>query len=181
MSSFFAARRGITRLLASTALALVGLGAGPAVVMAYPKPPGSGTLGSGVSPVQQGTSNCPFTFRFVDANQQPSSGAPVSFSVGGVSGASVNPTSGTTDANGVASTCLVTTSGCGTATLTATSGAAIAQTSVNVVCAGAAGIALPNTSTGVPHPSPWAIVVAAFAVLVMAAGGIGLRKTRHTQ
>jgi len=151
----------------------MGLVAGTAVVMAYPPPGATGAETAGCTTVASGGS-CSYSFQFATA------GATVAFAVSGVAGASVSPTSATTDANGVASTVLSAGTGCGTATITATSGGATGTAAVNITCASTAGVPLPNTSTGAPGPSPWAIVIAALAALIVAGGALTLRQTRRT-
>lgn len=172
------APRHLTRAVAAASLAVLALSVGAVTTFAYPVPPASATVIASCTSISQGGS-CPVSFKFVAADGTPSQGVAVTFTVGGVVGASVSPTSATTDANGVATTTFFAgTQGCGTATVTATSGSASVQTSINVACA-AATPGLPNTSPGVPHPSPWAFVVLGVAALALGGGAVTLRQSRR--
>jgi Invasin, domain 3 len=162
---------------ASLALAAVAILGGTAVVNAY-TPPGSVlTATSSCSTANPGAS-CNLTFQLKDANGNPVCDATVTFSVSGVTGSSVAPASATTDCNtgGVAAV-FTAGSGCGTATVTASSPPASTQVTINVPCAAAT---LPNTSTSPPTSPPWLGLLMALAVLGVLGGAITLRQTRAT-
>jgi hypothetical protein len=159
---------------ASSALAVAAVLGGTAVVSAY-TPPGSVlTVTQSCSSASRGA-NCTLQFQLRDKNGNPVANATVTFSVSGVAGSTVQPASATTNANGAVGAVFTAGSGCGTATITASSPPASAQTTINVPCTGGT---LPNTSTLPPTSFPWLGLVALLALFVVARGGVALRRTR---
>jgi hypothetical protein len=130
------ARLGVAATLAAgAALGSVG------VVAAYPSPASTATITSTCSSVAPGGS-CSITFTLVDGSNHPVSGAPVTFSLSGLSTGSVT-VNGTTKSDGVASSTFTaaaaptvgTDADCGkTGTITGTSGSATAQTQFTLTC-----------------------------------------------
>jgi Invasin, domain 3 len=161
---------------ASLALAVVAILGGAVAVGAY-TPPGSvlSATAPSCSTANPGAS-CNLTFQLKDASGGPVCDATVTFSTSGVAGSTVAPASATTDCNtgGVAAV-FTAGSGCGTAIVTASSPPASTQVTINVPCAAAT---LPNTSTLPPTAFPWLGLVALLALLVVAGGGVALRRTR---
>jgi hypothetical protein len=134
-------------------------------------------VASCTSTAQGGT--CTITFQFNDANGNPETGIKVTFTVNGVIGATVNPTSGTTDPGQVSTTFNAGTSGCGTATVTATgNNGQSGQTTITVPC-GASG-SLPNTSAPAPSAPLWPAGIGGLAVLTLIGGAVYLRRTHTT-
>lgn len=139
--------------------------------------PGVQVVASCTSTAQGGT--CTITFQFNDANGNPETGIKVTFTVNGVIGATVNPTSGTTDPGQVSTTFNAGTSGCGTATVTATgNNGQSGQTTITVPC-GASG-SLPNTSAPAPSAPLWPAGIGGLAVLTLIGGAVYLRRTHTT-
>ena len=165
------------RLSWSLALAVAAMICSAAIAFAYPPPAASGSLKAGCTTANPGA-NCLLTFHFVDGSNNPITGAPVVFGDSGVAGSYVTPTSGTTDPGDVQTTFFAGSTACGTATVTATSGSAVASTSISVPCTG--GGTLPNTGTALPGPSQWIYLLIAAAVLGVLGGAISLRRTRAT-
>jgi hypothetical protein len=149
------------------------------VALAYPAPAASGSLVSGCSSVNEGSS-CVYTDQFLTASGGAVSGATATFVVGGVLGISVNPTSATTNSSGQASTTLSTaTSACGTATITASVTGVTVTTSVTVPCS-AVTTSLPATATAPPGPAAWLYAIFGIAAIVVVAGAVALRRTRQS-
>jgi Invasin, domain 3 len=160
---------------ASLALAVVAILGGAVAVSAY-TPPGSVLSATSSCSTANPGASCNLTFQLKDASGNPVCDATVTFSTSGVTGSTVAPASATTDCNtgGVAAV-FTAGSGCGTATVTASSPPASTQVTINVPCAAAT---LPNTSTLPPTAFPWLGLVALLAVLVVAGGGVALRRAR---
>ncbi|MDQ6741153.1 MAG: hypothetical protein M3021_12550 [Actinomycetota bacterium] len=136
-----------------------------------------GSVTSGCSSTTSG-SNCTFTFTFENANGTPECGQTANFTTTGVPGATVQPSSATVNCNnGQVQAVFEAGSGCGTATITAATRDASVQTTDRVPCPGGG---LPNTSTLPPTPSGLWGGLAALAALVIAGGGIALRRMRVT-
>jgi hypothetical protein len=148
------------------------------VALAYPAPAASGSLVSGCSSVNEGSS-CVYTDQFLTAGGGAVSGATATFVVGGVLGISVNPTSATTNSSGQASTTLSTASSCGTGTITASVTGVTVTTSVNVPCS-AVTTSLPATATAPPGPAAWLYAIFGIAAIVVVAGAVALRRTRQS-
>lgn len=148
------------------------------VALAYPAPAASGSLVSGCSSVNEGSS-CVYTDQFLTASGGAVSGATATFVVGGVLGISVNPTSATTNSSGQASTTLSTASSCGTGTITASVTGVTVTTSVNVPCS-AVTTSLPATATAPPGPAAWLYAIFGIAAIVVVAGAVALRRTRQS-
>ena len=148
------------------------------IAQAYP-PVGS-TLSetSGCATTKSG-GTCTFSFQLKDANGNVLANQTVNFSVSGVAGASVSPTTATTNANGVASTTFSAgTTACGVATVTASSPpTATGQATTSIPC-NAQG--LPFTAPSAPGTPPWLIAIMVLALLTVAAGGLALRRMRVT-
>ncbi|MBJ7596307.1 MAG: Ig-like domain-containing protein [Candidatus Dormibacteraeota bacterium] len=160
--------------MAVAAFSLVGTAA---VVSAY-TPPGSvlGTTQS-CSSTNQGSS-CQLQFNLKDANGNPVCNATVTFTVNGVAGSKVRPTTSTTDCNGNVGAAFTAGTGCGTATITASSPPASTQTTIQVPCN--SGGTLPNTSTNAPNAPMWPPALIALALFVVAGCGLTLRRMRAT-
>lgn len=148
------------------------------VALAYPAPAASGSLVSGCSSVNEGSS-CVYTDQFLTAGGGAVSGATATFVVGGVLGITVNPTSATTNSSGQASTTLSTASSCGTGTITASVTGVTVTTSVNVPCS-AVTTSLPATATAPPGPAAWLYAIFGIAAIVVVAGAVALRRTRQS-
>lgn len=148
------------------------------VALAYPAPAASGSLVSGCSSVNE-SSSCVYTYQFLTASGGAVSGATTTFVVSGVLGASVNPTSATTNSSGQASTTLSTATACGTGTITASVTGVTVTTSVTVTCA-ATTATLPATGTAPPGPAAWLYAIFGMAALVVIAGAVTLRRTRQS-
>jgi hypothetical protein len=174
LTNVFAAPHRLRLFGASLALAAVAILGGTAVVSAYTSPGSVLSATSSCSTASPGAS-CNLTFQLKDANGNPEGNATVTFSVSGVAGSSVQPTTATTDASGNVAAVFTAGSGCGTATVTASSPPASTQVTINVPCSGAT---LPNTSTLPPTAFPWLGLVALLAVLVVVGGGVALRRAR---
>lgn len=108
-------------------LAAVGAACAASQTIAFASEAASGSFATGCTTMAVG-SGCSETFRFLDASGQPVSGVPVTFTVKGVKGSSVNPTKQTTDSSGEVTTGLFAynqrtgaSTGTGTVTLTAKS------------------------------------------------------------
>jgi len=174
----------LSRLALSLALASTVAVTGAVIASAY-TPPGSAlAVTQGCASASQGSS-CTVAFELKDANGSPVSDATVSFTVSGVAGASVSPTTGTTTALGdVLAAFSAGNTGCGTATVTAStvtgnSGATVsAQTTINVPCLTSG--TLPNTGALPPTTPPWLALIVALALLTVAGGGLALRRMRLT-
>ncbi len=164
-------RLGVSIIVAATAM----LGTG-VVASAQSGPGPTGTVTSGCSTTNSG-SNCTFTFTFENANGTPECNVPANFGTTGVPGASMQPPSATTNCNGQVQAVFEAGSGCGTATITASTRDASVQTTDKVPCPGGG---LPNTSTLPPTPSGLWGGFAALAALVIAGGGLALRRMRAT-
>jgi Invasin, domain 3 len=162
---------------ASLALAAVAVLGGTAVVSAY-TPPGSVLSATSSCSTANPGASCNLTFQLKDANGNPVCDATVTFSTSGVTGSTVTPASATTDCNtgGVAAV-FTAGSGCGTATVTASSPPASTQITINVPCAG---ITLPNTSTLPPSTPMWLPGIVALALALVAGCGLALRRMRVT-
>lgn len=148
------------------------------VALAYPAPAASGSLVSGCSSVNEGSS-CVYTDQFLTAGGGAVSGATATFVVGGVLGITVNPTSATTNSSGQASTTLSTASSCGTGTITASVTGVTVTTSVTVPCS-AVTTSLPATATAPPGPAAWLYAIFGIAAIVVVAGAVALRRTRQS-
>lgn len=168
----------LRRLGASLAIAGLAAFVGTATLAdASANSPGVQVVASCTTTPQGGS--CTITFQFNDANGNPESGVKVTFTVSGVPGASVNPTSGTTDPGQVSTTFNAGTSGCGTATITASgNNGQTGQTTQNVPC-GSSG-SLPNTSALPPSAPLWPPLALGAAVLTLIGGAVALRRARHT-
>ena len=104
--------------------------------------------------------------------------ATVTFTTSGVTGSTVTPASATTNCNtGEVAALFTAGSGCGTATITASSPPASTQTTINVPCSAAT---LPNTSTLPPSTPMWLPGLVGLALLLVAACGLTLRRMRVT-
>jgi hypothetical protein len=158
------------------ALAAVAILGGTAVVSAYTSPGSVLSATSSCSTASPGAS-CNLTFQLKDANGNPEGNATVTFTVSGVAGSSVQPTTATTDANGNVAAVFTAGSGCGTATVTASSPPASTQVTINVPCSTAP---LPNTSTLPPSTPLWLPGLAVLAFLVVVGGGVAVRRMRVT-
>lgn len=169
--------RGVVRTVLAATAAVAALAVNVSNAWAYPPPAAAGSVSQGCSSVSSGN-GCTLTFHFVDGSGNPVTGAPVTFTVTGISTATVNPTSGVTDPGDV-STTFSAGSGCGTATVTATSATASVQSTVSVVCA-ASTAPLPNTSTGGPSATPWAVGGALACGLILVVAGVGLTRSRRS-
>ena len=168
----------IRRLSLSLALACVAAFGSVAVVSAYTSPGSTLVVTQSCSSANQATT-CHLAFRLLAANGSPEANATVTFSVTGVSGATVTPTSATTDAAGNVLTAFSAgLTGCGTATITASSPPASAQTTVNVPCNSNGG--LPNTSASPPTTPTWLPFLAALALMIVAGSALALRRMRVT-
>lgn len=139
----------------------------------------TGAETSGCATVTQG-STCSFTFHFTLADGSSDNGDTVRFTVNGVAGSSVNPTSAVTSAGDVMAAFTASTTNCGTATITATATntGAVGQSTVSVPCGVGGG--LPNTSTLPPSTPLWPAGLGGLAVLTLIGGGVVLRRTRAT-
>jgi Invasin, domain 3 len=177
LTNIAAAPRRLRLFGASLALAAVAILGGAAVVSAY-TPPGSVLSATSSCSTANPGASCNLTFQLKDANGNPVCDATVTFSTSGVAGSTVAPASATTDCNtgGVAAV-FTAGSGCGTATVTASSPPASTQVTINVPCSTTP---LPNTSTLPPTAFPWLGLVAGLALLVVAGGGVALRRARST-
>jgi Invasin, domain 3 len=175
LTNVSAAPRRLRLFGASLALAAVAILGGTAVVNAY-TPPGSVLSATSSCSTASPGASCNLQFQLKDASGNPVCNATVTFSVTGVTGSTVAPASATTDCNtgGVAAV-FTAGSGCGTATVTASSPPASTQVTINIPCSGTT---LPNTSTLPPTAFPWLGLVGVLALLVVAGGGVALRRTR---
>jgi hypothetical protein len=171
---------GLTPRRLGASLAIAGLAAATGtgtIANASQSSPGVQVVVSCTTTAQGGS--CTITFQFNDANGNPETGIKVTFTVSGVTGASVNPTSGTTDPGQVSTTFNAGTSGCGTATITASgNNGQSGQTTVNVPC-GSSG-SLPNTSAPAPSAPLWPAGLGGLAVLTLIGGAVYLRRTHST-
>lgn len=176
MNSATTAPRRFRLFGASLALAAMAAFGTAAVASAYTSP-GSvlGTTQS-CSSTNQGSS-CQLQFNLKDANGNPECNSTVTFTVSGVAGSTVRPTTATTDCNGNVEAAFTAGSGCGTATITATSGSASTQTSITVPC-GSGG--LPNTATVAPSTPGWPAAVGGLALLTLLGAALALRRIRLT-
>jgi Invasin, domain 3 len=175
LTNVFAAPRRLRLLGASLALAAAAVLGGTAVVSAY-TPPGSVLSATQSCSTANPGASCNLQFQLKDANGIPVCNATVTFSVTGVTGSTVTPASATTNCNtGGVLAVFTAGSGCGTATVTASSPPASTQVTITVPCAAAT---LPNTSTLPPTAFPWLGLVTLLALLVVAGGGVALRRTR---
>jgi hypothetical protein len=168
-------RRFVTSLIIATFATL----ASAALVSAYTAPGSALATISSCSTVNP-ASQCTIVFQLKDAKGVPEPNATVNFSVSGVQGASVQPASAITDAGGNAATVFLpnTGGGCGTATVTASSPPASAQTNINVTCS--TNGTLPNNSTSAPTTPLWLAALVALALVAVAACGMALRRIRVT-
>ncbi len=166
----------VRRLALSVGIAAAAtLAIGTTIVLAYPPPAASATLVSGCSKVAAGKA-CAYEFLFVNASGQPVTGAVVAFGVAGLSTCSASPTTGSTNSGGdVTTTVSCGTTRCGTFTVTATSAPATASAKVTVPCTGGT---LPPTGAIPPSPPTWLWGLVGAAVLVLAGGGLSLRRLR---
>lgn len=163
--------------MASLALATFAVVSGATVASAY-TPPGSvlATTQS-CSSTNQGAS-CNLQFQLKDSNGNPVCNATVTFSTSGVSGSSVKPTSATTDCNnGNVQAAFTAGTGCGTATITASSPPASTRTTISVPCNAGQ---LPNTSTLPPTTPMWLPGLVGLALVIVAGCGLALRRMRVT-
>ena len=164
---------------ASLALAATAVLGGAAVVSAY-TPPGSVlSVTQSCSSTSPGAT-CALQFHLLDSNGNAVCNATVTFTTSGVAGSTVTPASaqtGSSPCSGNVAALFTAGSGCGTATITASSPPASTQTTINVPCAAAT---LPNTSTSPPISPPWLGLLAALALLCVLGGAITLRQTRAT-
>lgn len=161
--------------LALASLAAVG---SAGVVSAY-TPPGAVLGTTQGCPTDNPGSSCTVIFHLTDMNGQPVCNATVTFTVTGVTGARVSPTTTTTTCpGGDVQAVFSAGTGCGTATITASSPPASTQTTVNVPCP--SGGSLPPTSTTPPSTPGWALGLVALALMVVAGSGLALRRMRLT-
>ncbi len=137
----------IARVATAGSLALAAAFAAAGTVGAYPAPASTATLTSSCGSVAPG-GNCALTFTLVSGTNTPVPGAPVTFTVTGLSTGSVTGSS-TTSSSGVASATftagaaplLGSSADCGkTGTVTGTSGAASAQTQITINCSSGGGL-----------------------------------------
>jgi Invasin, domain 3 len=164
---------------ASLALAATAVLGGAAVVSAY-TPPGSVLSVTQSCPTASPGASCTLQFQLKDANGNPVCNATVTFTTSGVAGSTVTPASaqtGSSPCSGNVAALFTAGSGCGTATITASSPPASAQTTINVPCAAAT---LPNTSTLPPSTPMWLPGLVALALALVAACGLTLRRMRVT-
>ena len=177
-----AKQRLITRVVAPLAMVVAACFVTASLVHAYPPAAASAKLTAGCVTINSGA-QAVVTFQFVDSLGNGVTGLPVSFSVSGVPGSSVSPTTGTTDPGFVSTTLTASSTNTGPVTVTATSGTVSASGTCNVVApAGAvAGLStgLPNTSTGAPGTNPMAYFGIGLALLILLAGAFTLRQTRR--
>ncbi len=167
-------RHTLRRLGVSVILAGLALLSFSAVASAYT----SGGVGGVTSGCSSTDTSCNFTFNFKDQNGAAECQVPVTIGVTGVTGSSVQPTHGTTDCNGnVQALFSAGNSGCGTATITASTSDATARATVTVPCDKGE---LPNTSTLPPTTPSWWAGLAVLAALVITGGGFALRRMRST-
>ncbi len=167
--------RSIRHGAASGLIAVVAAFGGLVAFGAASQAGGTGAETSGCSSTD---TSCNFTFNFKNSGGAPECNATVNFTVTGVPGASVSPNPGTTDCNGnVLGAFSAGSTSCGTATITAATSDASTQATVTVPCDKGE---LPNTSTLPPTPSGLWGGIAALAALVIAGGGIALRRMRST-
>jgi Invasin, domain 3 len=176
LTNVSAAPRRLRLFGASLALAAVAILGGAAVVSAY-TPPGSVLSATSSCSTANPGASCNLTFQLKDANGNPVGNATVAFSVSGVAGSTVKPTTATTDSNGNVAAVFTAGSGCGTATVTASSPPASTQVTINVPCGTAT---LPNTSTVPPSTPMWLPGLVALALILVAACGVTLRRMRVT-
>jgi hypothetical protein len=162
---------------ASLALAAVAVLGGTAVVSAYTPPGGVLSVTQSCASVSP-SGTCNLQFQLKDANGNPVCDATVTLATSGVAGSTVTPASGTTNCNTGGVAALFTAgSGCGTATVTASSPPASTQTTINVTCATAP---LPNTSTLPPSTPMWLPGLIALALMAVAGCALVLRRMRVT-
>jgi hypothetical protein len=166
------------RIGTSLTIAMLATFASVAVVGAYTSPGSTLITTSSCATANQG-SRCTLTFQLRNANGGVEANATVTISVSGVQGATVQPSTATTDANGsVQAIFSAGTSGCGTATVTVSSPPASTQTTINVACNSAG--TLPNNSTSPPTTPLWLPVLVALALVTVAVCGVTLRRIRVT-
>ncbi len=136
----------IARVATAGSIALAAAFASAGTVGAYPAPASTATLSSSCGSIAPGGS-CAVTFTMVDGSNHPVSGAPVSFSVTGLSTATIGG-SATTNSSGAATVNLAagaapllgSDADCGkTGTITGTSGTVSAQTQMSINCASSGG------------------------------------------
>jgi hypothetical protein len=183
-------QRVLTRIVAP--LMLVGAAglASAGIVHAYPPASLTAKETAGCPQMNQGTT-CVFTFQFIDQNGNGVSGLPITFTISGVPGTSVSPTTGTTDPGFVSTTVKASTTNTGLATVTASTsgpkGTASASGTTQIVALpntgngngnGNGGTGLPNTSTGAPGTNPLAYLGIGLALMLLLAGAFTLRQTR---
>lgn len=159
---------------ASLALAAMAAFGTAAVASAYTSPGSVLTTTQSCSSTNQGAS-CQLQFNLKDANGNPECNSTVTFTVSGVAGSTVRPTTGTTDCNGNVEAAFTAGSGCGTATITATSGSASTQTTINVPCGSGE---LPDTATVAPTGPVWPAAVGGLALIALLGAGVALRRMR---
>jgi hypothetical protein len=132
----------IARFAAGGSLALAAAFATVGTVGAYPAPAGTASLASSCSTVASGGS-CSLTFTLLDSTSHGVSGASVSYTVSGVSAASVSGSSAT-NGSGVSSATFNAGSDsadCGkTATIIGTANGSNAQTTVQITCPSTGGL-----------------------------------------
>ena len=175
------ARRLIPLMLA-IGLASVAFVAAEGAAFAYPAPKGTATVVTGCATLAPGNS-CQITYHFADAQGQPATGLPVSFTAKGVRGCTVTPTSGTTDGSGNVATTLSCSanSRTGTETVTAKSGK-VSANAVTTVAKPAVPTAMkvPSGSASAASTSPdvflITVLAAAAAALTLLTGAFLLRR-----
>lgn len=148
---------------------------GSAIAVSAYTPPGSvGAVTQGC-PTDNSGATCTVKFRFVGPDGQPLCNATVNFTV---SGGSVNPTTAATSCtDGSVQAAFTAGTTCGDVTLTATSGQASTQTTINVPCSSGG---LPPTGMIRPAtPATWLpLGLGGLALMVLVGGGLGLRRMR---
>jgi hypothetical protein len=138
----------IARIATAGSLALAAAFAAAGSVSAYPAPAGTAALRSSCGSVAPG-GDCSLSFTLLDSASHPISGAPVSFTISGLSAGSIGGTA-TTNSSGVASLSfrdgvVGSSADCGkTGTVTGTSHGSTAQTQITITCG--AGNGLPSGS-----------------------------------
>jgi hypothetical protein len=133
----------------------------------------------GCTSVNQGVV-CTYTFHATLASGADDSGDTVHFTVSGVPGSSVNPTSGVTDPGFISTKFTASATNCGTATITATTITTGATGTATVAVPCNSLVTLPNTSTPAPSAPLWTAGLGGLAVLALVGGGVYLRRARAT-
>jgi hypothetical protein len=160
------ARRIVVLLFVSAAVVLFGLR--PAPARAYPPPGSVASITVSCATAQPGQ-QCTLTYCVEDAQGNPVSGQPVTFTSSNPSAAHPVPASGVTGATGCVMAIIAVGPGCGQVTIMASGAGLSAQTTINVVCpknplmfTGGAAPSAPDAPNRVP------------AVLEATLGGVGI-------